>query len=86
MLNENALRHTIATIFGHLKSQKEDLLMLTAEISAMRNTLDELSGGKFLPIFEKHRAKLEARTRGAQDDLLSRFDDTIQKLNHGEVL
>lgn len=86
MVNENKLRHVVATAFKHLKSQKEDLLTVHAEIAAMRNaSLNELSGGKFLPIFEKHRNGLVYRTGAAQDDLIAQFEDTIQRLDRGEI-
>jgi hypothetical protein len=85
MVDETELRRTLAGVFGHLKSHQESLQMLYAEVGSMKRALHELSDGKFVPLYEKHLKELVERTSAAQNDLLFKFDDTIQKLQSGGI-
>lgn len=85
MINEDELRRSVAGAFDHLKSHQQSLLMVYGQIAALKAALDELSGGKFLPLFEKHLGALEARTADKADDLVLQFEDTIRKLRSGGI-
>lgn len=60
--------------------------MLYAEMAAMRDSLDELSNGRFLEIYKKHRDSLAARTSEESNILISRFDDVIRELRDTDAL
>jgi hypothetical protein len=85
MVNETALRETVGTTFDHLRNQKDDILTLMAEISALRDALDELSEGRFAPIFEKHWGRMVAQTDAAKTDLAQKFEQTVHRVRAGEV-
>jgi hypothetical protein len=83
MINEDRLRDTLATVFEHLKSHHDDLIMLYGQVVAMRRAFDELSGGKFLPLLDKYVVEAEAQTNDALSRLAAEFDETIQKVRMG---
>jgi len=85
VIDEIGLRHLMVGTFEHLKSYRETLTMLTIEVSALRETLQELSGDQFVPIFEKKRAELETRTEQGTALLIWRLDEAIQQLKAGGI-
>jgi hypothetical protein len=86
MVNESNLRTLLIGILEHLKRQKDDAHLLMGLVAALRDSLDEISGGKFLPIFEKHYQQLDQNTKDVSDSLIARLDQTIQDLKDGKIL
>lgn len=85
MIDEEKLRETVVTIFGHLKAHQENFLMLYRELGALKEALNELSDGRFQGILEKYRERLEGQSASVEDSLVSKFEDTIGKLRSGKV-
>ena len=85
MVSEEALRAAIAHVFEYLKADRADYLILSNELEALRNALQELSGGKFQPLLDKHRRLIEESmaTAGASD--LSGYDALIDKVKAGKL-
>jgi hypothetical protein len=85
MLSEEALRAAIVHLFEYLKADRADYLILSNELEALRNALQELSGGKFQPLVDKHRRLMEESmpTAGASD--LSDYDALIDKVKAGKL-
>jgi hypothetical protein len=85
MLTEEALRAVIAHVFEYLKADRADYLILSNELEALRNALQELSGGKFQPLLDKHRRLIDEgmATAGASD--LSDYNGLIHKVKAGKL-
>jgi hypothetical protein len=85
MPNEQLLRAVIVNIFERLKVAEKDSLALSNELAALRNALQELSGGKFQPLLEKHRKLLEEKEAAAGVIDLSDYDEIIRRVKAGEL-
>ncbi len=85
MPNEQLLRGVIVNILERLKVAEKDCLVLSNELAAFRNALQELSGGKFQPLLEKHRKLLEEKEAGAGVIDLSDYDEIIRRVKAGEL-
>lgn len=80
MLNDGAWRELMAWVLGTLKEDRKEYVMLSNEVAALRNALQELSGGRFQPLLEKHRKRIEGTelVSGATD--LSDYDEKIRQV------
>jgi hypothetical protein len=85
MPDEQLLRAVIVNIFERLKVAEKDSLVLSNELAALRNALQELSGGKFQPLLEKHRKLLEEKEAAAGVIDLSDYDEIIRRVKAGEL-
>jgi hypothetical protein len=85
MVNEQGLRGVVAKLFECLKEVETDSLMLSNEIAALRNALQELSGGKFQPLLEKHRKLLREKEAAAGVTDLSKYDEIIRRVKAGDL-
>jgi hypothetical protein len=59
--------------------------MLSNQVAAMRNALDELSKGEFKPIMEKQVRLLEQKIAAAGVSSASDYDEIIRKVKAGEL-
>ena len=84
-MNENGLRSVIATLFGLLKQEQAYSAALGNEIAALRNALDELSDGKFLPLLQKQRARMTDATAAIAAADSARSDEQIRQVLSGEL-
>jgi hypothetical protein len=80
MLNDNAWRELMAWVLGTLKEDRKEYVMLSNEVAALRNALQELSGGKFQPLLEKHRRRIEEKAAVAGATDLSDYDEKIRQV------
>jgi hypothetical protein len=80
-----ALHTAVAMIFSFLKQDRKDLQLLSDEVAALRNALEELSGGKFQPILEKHRKRTQGKGSAVASADESTFDAIIFRANAGEL-
>jgi hypothetical protein len=85
MPDEQLLRAVIVNIFERLKVAEKDSLALSNELAALRNAVQELSGGKFQPLLEKHRKLLEEKEAAAGVIDLSDYDEIIRRVKAGEL-
>ena len=85
LANDEILRSVVASIFQSLKADREDYEMLSNQVAAMRNALDELSKGEFKPLMEKHVRFLEQQIKAAGASAASDYDETIRKVKAGEL-
>jgi hypothetical protein len=85
MPNEQLLRAVIVNIFERLKVAEKESLALSNELAALRNALQELSGGKFQPLLEKHRKLLEEKETATGVIDLSDYDEIIRRVKAGEL-
>jgi hypothetical protein len=85
MPDEQLLRAVIVNIFERLKVAEKDSLALSNELAALRNALQELSGGKFQSLLEKHRKLLEEKEAAAGVIDLSDYDEIIRRVKAGEL-
>ena len=85
MINESALRSTVAAVYEYLKSNKQDLIELQIENVALKHMLQDISGDKFLPLYERYRAEAEGRVFGGASALISRLDQAIQEIRNGGI-
>ena len=84
-MEEQALRNFIAFLFEYIKNDHIYAVALGNEIAALRDALQELSGGKFLPLLEKHRARMQETTAGVRTEDVASYDEVIQKVKNGEL-
>ena len=66
-----------------MKVDHEYSVMLGNELAALRDALQELSDGKFLPILEKHRARMRETTAGLRAADSASYDELIQRVKTG---
>jgi hypothetical protein len=83
MINEQALREAMAMVLELAKQEKVYSETLGNEIAALRDALQELSGGKFLPILEKHRARMRETTAGQIAGGSAGYDQLIRQVKAG---
>jgi hypothetical protein len=85
MLNENALRREFAWVLETLREDRKEYVMLSNEVAALRNALQELSGGKFQPLLEKHRKRIEENISAAGVGDLSDWDVRLRQAIAGQL-
>ena len=85
MANDEILRAVVANIFQSLKADRQEYVMLSNQVAAMRSALDELSGGKFKPIMEKHVQLLEQQLASAGLGGSTDYDEMIRRVKAGEL-
>jgi hypothetical protein len=85
MINEQALRDVMAMMLELTKQEKVYSETLGNEVAALRDALQELSGGKFLPILEKHRARMRETTAEQIVDGSAEYDEIIRKVKAGAL-
>jgi hypothetical protein len=85
MISEQLLRDVVATMLQYAKHDREYAVALGNEIAALRDALQELSGGKFLPILEKHRARMQETTASLRDADSASYDELIQRVKTGQL-
>ncbi len=84
-INDEILRSVVANIFQYLKADRQEYEMLSNQVAAMRNALDELSKGEFKPIMEKQVRLLEQKIAAAGVSSASDYDEIIRKVKAGEL-
>jgi hypothetical protein len=72
-------------VFSFLKQDRKDIQLLSDEVAALRNALEELSGGKFQPILEKHRKRIQGKGSAVASADESAFDAIILRAKTGEL-
>ncbi len=85
MINEQLLREVIALLVQYQKTEHEYATMLGNEIAALRDALQELSDGKFLPILEKHRRRMQERVSQVAASDSQSYDELIRRVKAGEL-
>jgi hypothetical protein len=84
IMDENGLRDVIATLVVYLKDDHDYAVTLGNELAALRDALQELSDGKFLPLLEKHRARMRGATAGLTSEIAASYDELIRRVKAGE--
>lgn len=84
-INDEILRSVVANIFQYLKADRQEYEMLSNQVAAMRNALDELSKGEFKPIMEKQVRLLEQKIAAVGVSSASDYDEIIRKVKAGEL-
>jgi hypothetical protein len=85
LINEEILRSVVVNIFQHLKADREEYIMISNQLAALRNALDELSKGEFKPIMEKHVKLLEQELAAAGLGGATDYDEMIRRVKAGEL-
>jgi len=80
-----ALHTCVAMVFEYLKEDRKDLQSLSDELAALRNALQELSGGKFQALLEKHRKLIQGKESAVVSADEATFDAIIHKAKIGEL-
>jgi hypothetical protein len=76
-INQDALFHALMEIAALLREERAEAQRLSIEIAALRNTLQEVSGDRFLPIVEKQRTELLEITAASRASMLRKMDTLI---------
>ena len=79
-INQDALFRTLIQMIAALKEERIQSLALWNEVAALRNTLQELSGDRFLPIVENCRKELQKKTAHEDAAVLANLDALIHSL------
>lgn len=85
MIDEQVLRDVIAMMLEKAKHDQAYSAALGNEIAALRDALQELSGGKFLPILEKYRARMQETNAGPSAAGSAGYDEIIRQVKAGEL-
>jgi hypothetical protein len=83
-MNDKELRAIILALLQNVKDDHDYCSTLGNEIAALRDALQELSGGKFLPILERHRARMWGIAAELKAHDSSVIDDLIRRLLNSE--
>jgi DNA-binding FrmR family transcriptional regulator len=79
-MDEQTLRNVITALLEYAKDDHDYCVSIGNEIAALRDALDELSSGKFLPILEKHRQRMLGLTAPIKARDASDYDELIRRL------
>jgi hypothetical protein len=83
-MSEESLRKAMVVLAEYLKEDHKYSVMLGNELAALRDALQDLSDGKFKPIFEKHLAKMKTKTKQAEEDVIADYDELIRQIKSGQ--
>lgn len=76
-IKQDTLLRVLVKMLAFLKEQRVESLRLSTEVAALRNTLQELSGDRFLPIVEKHRKELQGKGSPIAASIVGGIDELI---------
>lgn len=79
-IDQDQLLRALLTITAFLKEERIENLTLQTEVAALRNTLQQLSGDKFLPIVERERAALKQKSAALEASIVNDVDKVIPML------
>lgn len=79
----SALHTCVVMIFSYLKEDRKDLQLLSDELAALRNALQELSGGRFQPILDRHRRIIQEKASAVASSDEATFDAIIDRAKTG---
>lgn len=82
-MDEKSLREVLVKLIAYAKDDHKYAYMLGNELAALRDALDELSGGKFKPIWEKHSAKMKAKTKQVEEEIDADYDELMRTAMSG---
>jgi len=80
-INDDALLRALLTIVASLKMSRIQAFQLSTEVSALRDTLQELNGDKFLPILERHRKRIHEASSAIEDSMVQDIDAIVLLCN-----
>jgi hypothetical protein len=80
MIDEPTSRELMMTIFEYLKMHYQTLSTLMSEVAALRETLGEIGGEKFLEAFGRHRVEQIAKSAAIESVTVRVYDEIIQRL------
>lgn len=83
-MDEKSLREVLVKLVAYAKEDHKYAVMLGNELASLRDALDELSGGKFKPIWDKHRANLKAKTKQLEQEIDGDYDELIRQIIGGQ--
>lgn len=80
-INQAALLDVLVKMSVLLKDARAESFRLSTEVAALRNTLQELSGDRFLPVVEQHRKQLRGTTAAIEAEMLQDVDALVPLLH-----
>jgi hypothetical protein len=80
MIDEKKLEQFLLKALGLLRAQDAEIFRLSTEVAALKDTLQALSGEKFLPLFEKYNAVAIQRGASIKADVLREYDEMIRRV------
>lgn len=80
-MDDPELRKIIAELVLYAKEDHDYCVTLGNELAALRDALQELSGGKFLAILERHRKRMQETTTSLKLRDASQYDELIRRLS-----
>jgi hypothetical protein len=80
MIDEKGLKQLLLKTIGLLREQDNEFYTLSAEVAALKDTLQAISGEKFLPLFEKYQSAAVQRGASVRADVLREYDDMIRRV------
>jgi hypothetical protein len=79
-INQDVLLHAFLKILVILKEERAESFRLSTEVAALRNTLQELSGDRFLPVVERHLHRIRETTASIEGSMLRDIDALVPLL------
>ena len=70
----------MVTTFEYLKMHYQTLSTLMSEVAALRETLGEIGGEKFLEAFGRHQVEQIAKSAAIESVTVRVYDEIIQRL------
>ncbi|MGA7793023.1 MAG: hypothetical protein WCA19_08290 [Candidatus Acidiferrales bacterium] len=80
MIDEKKLEELLLKTLGLLKALDEEFYTLSTDVAALKDTLQAISGKKFLPLFEKYRSKAVQRGASVRADVLQEYVEMIRRV------
>jgi len=72
-------------VLTFVREDRKDLQLLSDEVAALRNALQELSGERFQPILERHRKLIQENSAAANASYVSDIDESISLAKAGAL-
>lgn len=82
-MDEKTLREILVKLIAYAKDDHQYIVTLGNELAALRDSLDELSGGKLKPIWDQHSADMRAKTKSLEAEIVSDYDELLRLVNSG---
>jgi hypothetical protein len=79
-MDETALQKVLMELVAYAKDDHKYIVTLGNELASLRDALDEMSGGKFKPIWDRHRGRMNAKTAVLEQEIDAQYDELIRKI------
>jgi aspartate aminotransferase-like enzyme len=85
VIDKKKLERFTANVLAVLKAVDDDYWDLSTDVFALKEMLQEISGEKFQPIFDRHRAVAVQKVAALRADAQQTFGEMARQLKDGSA-